>query len=504
MPTDRSAISRYPLLAGPLLALVFGLGMDLEPGHPRVTLTAAMAIWMVVWWVFEAVPLAVTAMLPMVVFPLAGVLSGKVVAPLYFNHIVFLFIGGFLVAIAMQRWALHRRLALGILLLIGTSPRRLLFGFMAATAFLSMWISNTATAMLMVPICLAVVSGIEGEAGEGPAAPMATALLLGVAYAASIGGIATLVGTPPNLSFVRILTISFPEAPEIAFSTWMAFALPLSLGLLVIAWAWLAGAFLRGLPASLGSRELIRGELVQLGPMRPEERSVLVVFVLLAGLWVTRADLRLGGVVLPGWSGLFAHPAWINDGVVAMAMAALLFVLPSRQATGRLLDASAIREIPWDIVLLFGGGFALAYAIKDSGLAAWIAGQMSVFEGASPWVIVAVLCLLATFLTEVTSNTATTEMLLPIVAATAVGIGANPLLLMVPVTLSCSLAFMMPVATPPNAIIFGSGRVRIADMARTGLVLNLIGVVLVTAMVYLLGPIVFDQGLLHLPDWARP
>ncbi len=489
------------LAAGPTAFALTGMLLQI-PAHPAAGWCAATAVWMVLWWISEAVPLAATSLLPLVLFPFLGIMGGKETASAYVNPVIFLFIGGFLVAIAMQRWNLHRRIALFLLLRSAGSPRRMLLGFMAATALLSMWISNTATTMMMVPIALAVLTSLKSGPDERNGRHLAVAMLLGIAYAASIGGIATLVGTPPNLSLARILSISFPDAPELAFNQWMVLALPISLAFFIVAFLLLSHRYLAAshAPIDIGA---IRDEMHHLGPIGGPEVRVAAVFVLLALLWLFRADLHFGSHVLHGWAHLMPEPTFINDGVVAIFMALWLFLLPGDAKHGRLLDSQAFRDIPWDIVLLFGGGFALATGIRDSGLALWIAEQSSGLATLPPVVIVSLLCLGITFMTELTSNTATAETMLPIVAAVAVALGIHPLLLMIPATISCSLAFMLPVATPPNAIVFGSGRLHVRDMVRTGLVLNLVGVLLVTLGVITLGPLAFDTDFWHLPPWAR-
>lgn len=501
---DAAPRSRWMvLLAGPLSALLVLFALDLEPGRPEVTRTAAVAVWMATWWMTEAVPLAVTALLPVVLFPTLGIMSGKAVAPLYFNQIIFLFLGGFMVALAMERWSLHKRIALRVLRVFGSDPRGMLLGFMAATAFLSMWISNTATTMMMVPIAVAVIVKLEDSLGPGPARAPATGLLMGVAYGASLGGIATLVGTPPNLFFAQIFTSTFPDAPEISFVAWMSFALPLSLVFLVVAWSFLSLVFMRGAPRASVDGHAFREQHAALGPMSYEEKIVLADFALLAALWLTRADVELAGVTLPGWSRLFANPGFVGDGTVAVGLALPLFALPSRQRPGhRVLDWATARRLPWGIVLLFGGGFALAAGFEASGLSRWVGDQLRLAGSLHPLLVVAAVCLAITFLTELTSNTATAEILLPILATLAVSIGLNPLMMMIPATLSCSLAFMLPVATPPNAIVFGTSRLRIADMARVGVVLNLAGAVLVTLGAWTLIRLAFAVDLAELPAWA--
>jgi sodium-dependent dicarboxylate transporter 2/3/5 len=476
---------------------------DLDPEHPEVTRTAAVAVWMAVWWMTEAVPLAATALLPVVLFPVLGVMGGRDVAPLYFNHVIFLFIGGFMVALAMERWNLHKRIALRVLLLFGTDPRAILLGFMVAGAFLSMWISNTATTMMMVPIVLAVVGRIEQALPQADAGRAVVGLLLGVAYSASLGGIATPVGTPPNLFFSQIFADRFPGAPEISFLGWMSFALPISLVFLALTWLLLGRLYFSGSQGLELDRSTFRRQLDELGPLSFEERVVLADFVLLAGLWLTRADLRFGeAFAIPGWARLF-ESGFVTDGTVAIALAVVLFVVPSRaEPGGRVLDWATARKLPWNIVLLFGGGFALAKGFEESGLSQWVGNRLSLLEAWPPVLIVLAVALLVTFLTELTSNTATSEVLLPILAALSLSIGVNPLLLMIPGTLSCSLAFMLPVATPPNAIVFGTDRLRIADMARVGMMLNLIGAVLVTAGTWLVVRWVLGIDLSTLPPWA--
>lgn len=497
-----SPLSRTGLWLGPLLAFLLCTFADLKPGEPAVTNTAAVALWMAIWWITEAVPLAATALLPVALFPLLGIMDGKTVAPLYFNHIIFLFIGGFLVALAMQHWQLHKRIALRLLLLFGGCPRCTLTGFMIATAFLSMWISNTATTMMMVPIALAIVIKVEEQSPQQDSR-FGTGIFLGVAYAASIGGLATLVGTPPNLSFARILTIHFPNAPDLSFATWFAFAFPLALIMLICAGITISFLYnIKGRGENIDS-DLIRSQYRELGPMTFAEKIVLADFLLLAILWLTRKSITIGDWTIPGWSNLFENGAWLNDGTVAIFMALLLFIIPSQSENkNRVLDWKIASDLPWHIILLFGGGFALASGFKESGLSLWCAQQLQGLGTIHPLILIAALCLLMTFLTELTSNTATAEMFLPILAALSVAVNVNPLLLMVPATLSCSCAFMLPVATPPNAIVFGTDRIHMRDMARTGIILNLIGVVLITATIWILGRVVLGIDLGTMPDWA--
>lgn len=477
--------------------------MDLEPGKPAVTYTLAIAILMAIWWITEIVPLAITALLPVVLFPLFGVMNGKDVSSTYFNHVIFLFIGGFLVALAMQRWDLHKRIAIRILLITGSSPARILLGFMLATSFLSMWISNTATAMMMVPILLSITKKLEEFIDQKELDKYTVGLLLGVAYSASIGGIATLVGTPPNLSFARIFQIMFPSAPEISFSTWFIYALPITIIFFIITWVYLYFIYRPKKSSDSIKNVNFKDQYKELGPATYEQRVVAIVFATLALLWLTRAGLNIGSIDIPGWSSLFKSPAYINDGTVAVALSIVLFLIPSKNNTKtKIMDWGTAAKIPWNIVLLFGGGFALASAFKVSGLSIYVGEQLSEIGGLPPIVIIAVIALTMTFLTELTSNTATTEMLLPVLAGMSVTIDVNPLLFMLPATISASMAFMLPVATPPNAIVFGSNRISVMQMAKTGFILNLLGVIVVTLVTYYWGSWVFGIDMSSMPEWA--
>ncbi len=501
MSAGRDAAARFGLIAGPAAALLLLLFADLDPAHPAATAMAAVAVWMAVWWMTEAAPLPVTALLPLVLYPVLGIMAGKATAPYYVNSIIFLFLGGFLVALAMERWKLHRRIALAIILAVGGGPQRIVLGFMIAAGFLSMWISNTATAMMMAPIAVAVAKRCGRDGREADAARFGAALLLGTAYGASIGGLATLIGTPPNPLFVSNLALLYPGAPEVGFASWMVLGAPLSVVFGLITWGVLGRVFRLDRLDGLVDHGLFRQEREALGPMAFEEKVVLIDFALLAVLWLTRKGLTVGSLDLPGWSSLLPHGALIDDGTVAVALALVLFVIPSKRG-GRVMDWEAARNLPWGIVLLFGGGFALAAGFTQSGLTVWLGERMHGLASLPPALLVMGVCLTITFLTELTSNTATTQMALPVLAGMAGATGLNPLLLMVPATLSASCAFMLPVATPPNAIIFGTGRVSIRQMARTGLVLNLIGAVLITAAVWALGGLAFGTDLSTVPAWA--
>ena len=497
-------MQKVGLILGPALFLVTNL-FDLEPGNPAVTRMAAVALLMATWWITEAIPLFATALLPLVLFPLLGIERGGVTAPIYFNSIIVLFLGGFMIALTMEKWNLHHRIALKIIRTIGGGPARIVLGFMVAAAFLSMWISNTATAIMMVPIGLAIILEMEEDFGTEDTHAFSVGVMLAIGYACSVGGIATLVGTPPNLSFARIFQTTFPDAPAISFGQWILLGFPISVTMLVIAWLLITKVFFRVPEHVTVDREVVDKQAAALGPVTYEEKAVLVVFALTAFLWVFRVPMQLGFITIPGWSQLLPFPGLIDDGTVAITMASILFLIPSRTpgaAYATLAGKDLIPRLPWNIVLLLGGGFALAYGFQTTGLSTFIGSMFAGLAGVSPFVLIVVVCLSLTFLTELTSNTATTEMILPILASVAVATNVHPLMLMIPATLSASCAFMMPVATPPNAIIFGSNRVRIPEMARIGLVLNLIGVLVISLAFLLLGTAVFGIDFGVMPEWA--
>ncbi len=475
-------------IAGSIIILILGENQNLKY---EISATLSVAFLMAIWWVTEAVPIAVTALLPLVLFPLLGVMNGKTVSSAYVNHIIFLFIGGFLLALATEKHNLHKRIALRILRLSGQSFGRILFGFMFATAFLSMWMSNTATAMMMVPVALSVISKVSESSGEADKKKYAYGLLFGIAYSASIGGTASLIGTPPNLSFARIYAVLFPDTAEISFSQWMIFALPAAVLMLTAAWFLL---FWKYKPKEINiEKNIFKDAYAKLGAISYEEKIVLTAFISVALLWIFRADINFGNYKITGWASLFKHPKYINDGTVAIGISILLFMIPEKShENSRILEFDIISKLPWHIVLLFGGGFALAQAFADSGTAVWIGQQMDFAKNLPPLLIIFLTALLMSFLTELSSNTATTEMLLPVFAGIAVHIGVNPLLLMIPATMAASLAFMLPVATPPNAIIFGTDKLEISEMVKTGFWLNIAGVLIISLIMYYWGQIVFN------------
>ncbi len=502
---------RIALVVGPLLALVTYLllpdryvdasGKETVFTHAgRATL--AVMVWMAVWWVTEAIHIAVTALLPIAVFPLLGIATiGKATAP-YAADVIYLFFGGFVLAAAIQRWGLDRRIAFSTLSLVGTRADRVIAGFMAATALLSMWVSNTATTAMMVPIGLAVLNLVltqrTGKSlAEHGGIPVddradrnfALALLLSIAYSASIGGIGTIIGSPPNGILVRFVGQTYGR--EITFTDWLWIGLPVVIVLLPLAWLLLTKVLFRsGIGEVAGGRDWVRRELRALGPLSGGERATVVVFATTVVLWVTRP--LLSGVSIAG----VAPFSGLTDAGVAMLAAIVLFVIPVDPARGvRAMDWPTARKLPWDVLLLFGGGLSLAAAIEANGVADLLG---TVTEGFGGWPIIGVILAIAaltTFSSELTSNTAQVATMLPLLAAIAPGLGVHPALLLVPCTLSASAAFMMPVGTPPNAIVFGTGLLTIPQMCRAGFWLNLCGVMVVTAVTYLVViPLLVNRG----------
>ncbi len=489
MTVRREVRARIALAAGALLFFAVLFGADPVPEKPAVGRTLAVAVLMACYWLTEALPMGVTALLPVVLLPLLGVMSPSATASEYMNDLMFMFIGGFLLAIAMQEWGLHRRIALRILLWIGRNAATLLLGVMAATWFISWWVNNTATTLMMLPIVMSLMVKLE-ERGGVDAARLTTAMLLGVAYAASIGGMATLIGTAPNLVFLRVYSGAFPDAPPVTFLAWMAAAVPVSTTMLLLLYAYFRVTVLRRCNVPI-DRGLIRDEHRALGPITFEQRVVLSVFVLFVALIVTRADAVFGETTVRGWATRLGLGERMSDGVVAIGMSLVLFLTPSRSQPGFVLDGAALQKLPWEIVILFGGGFALAEAFQVSGLSEYLGKQLGGVAGAPPIVVLAVVTAAVCFLSELASNTALAQVMLPVLASMAGATGIHPLFLMVPATLAASCGFMLPVATPPNAIVFGTRRVRTADMVRAGFVLDWIGIVVVTVLVYTWGRWVF-------------
>ncbi|MCH8568489.1 MAG: SLC13 family permease [Balneolales bacterium] len=488
------------LFLGPVLFLIILLLPTPEALSPEAKAVGAIAVLMAIWWISEALPIAAVALLPISLFPLLNVMpTGQATAP-YADQIIYLFIGGFFIAVTMERWNLHRRIALTVISKVGTAPARIILGFMIASAILSAFVSNTATAMMMVPIGLAVIKqasdiikeqNTEGIDTRPENFHFAIALMLGIAYACSIGGVATIIGTPPNTVFVGVSERLFDQ--QISFALWMLYGVPMAVIMLLITWVYLVRfAFPLRIKELPGGEEFIRAELKNLGPTTKEEKIILVVFGLVALTWIVRG-LQ---VYLPFNFGFF------NDAAIAITGAMILFMIPSDYKNGVfLLDWKTAVSIPWGIVVLFGGGLSLASGFSSTGLAAWIAQSLMFLSGYNIIILLLAVALLTIMLTEVTSNTATATMLMPILASMAIAMSIHPFGLMIAATIAASFAFMLPVATPPNAVVFGSSFVSIPQMARAGFWLNIIGVLIITILSYFLLPLIWGIDLTQPPSW---
>jgi len=475
-PGDRR-LARVGLIGG---ATAFAL-MQLVPGPaalpPEGWAAASVAVLMASWWLSEAVPIPVTALLPLVLFPTLGLTTMQQAASPYANEVIFLFMGGFFMARAMERRGLHRRIALSIVAQMGASPGRVLLGFMAGTAFVSMWISNTSTAAMMLAPALAVAAMLRPTEGPGSSGRynFGVALMLGIAYSASIGGVGTLIGTPPNALFAGAsLELA---GVRVGFLQWMLVAVPISWVMLLVSWLVLLRVYppetLRGDAAAL-----LAEQRRELGPMSPGERTVSVIFALTALGWLMREPKDLGALTIPG---IATWLPGVTDGTVAMMGAIALFLIPTDWRRGEVaLDWSTAVTIPWGVLILFGGGLSLAAAMSETGLAVWIGGGIGALAGWPTAALIAASATLFVFLGEITSNTAMTAMGMPIMAGVAATLGMDPVVLMASVAIASSLGFMLPAGTPPNAIVFGSGYLTIGQMARAGIWLNLVGIVLVT------------------------
>lgn len=483
------------LLLGPILFALTLLFFNPEGLSPEAKAVLASTLWIATWWITEAIPIPIASLLPLVLFPLTQGLDMHTTASSYGDETIFLFMGGFMIALAMEKWNLHRRIALTIISAIGTNMDRIVLGFMVATGFLSMWISNTATAMMMVPIGLAIIYQVSDALKDDPSIDTSRqnfnfgkALMLGIAYSASLGGVATLIGTPPNTLLAGAINKMY--GIELSFAKWMLFGVPLAWSFIFITWFYLVKlAFPSKLKTLPGGRAVIDKEKAELGRASAEEKLVFTIFILAALAWITRSFL------------LSRFIDGLSDGIIAVIFAILLFIIPSVNRKGdHLLDWETAVKLPWGILLLFGGGLAIASGFKSSGLSEWIGSQLMGLQGVSMFVMILLVCALVLALTEITSNTATASMMYPIMASLAVALGIHPYALMIAAGVAASCAFMLPVATPPNAVVFSSGYVRITDMARAGFALNVFGVILVTLAIYYLLPLVWGIDLTVVPE----
>ncbi|WP_321343111.1 SLC13 family permease [uncultured Draconibacterium sp.] len=485
--TRQITLFLFPTLAA-LLIIFNPLNID-----QQVVKMLAVILLVAGWWVFESLPLPVTSLLPVFLFPLLGIMDGKMVAVQYFNDIIFLYVGGFIISLALERWNLHKRIAYKTLLFFGSSHIRILFGFMIASSFLSMWMSNTATAMLMLPIAISVLSELERLQGHKQIAKYKIGLLLGIAYACSIGGITTLIGTPPNLVFSALFRELYQGQQEISFSQWLMFSFPIYFVMIFLSTIVLYLLHKPEKNTDEVPRHYIRNEYEKLGKINYEQKVLAVVFFLFAFALIFKNNIEIGNFTIPGWSSLFPYSSFIKDGNIAVAIAFLLYLIPSRSDRNeKMMDWKTTLKLPWGIILLFGGGSALAKGAVTSGFSSWIGDIITNNAGNNSVAIVSASTAAMAFLTEFTSNVSTAQILLPVMSSIADKLLLPPLLLMIPVTIASSLAFMMPVATPPNAIVFGSGFISVKNMILPGLIMNILGIIIVLTVTIFWGTYVFN------------
>jgi len=487
------------ILSGPLLALLFVLFVDLNPENPLVSRMAAVTIWVAVWWLFEVVDIGVSAFLPLILMPLCGIMDAKTVANQYIDHIIFLFMGGFLIAFALEKWHLHHRISLRILMTIGDNPAKILAGMMFTAYFISAWMSNTATTLMLYPAVLAVYTHVKSVSGK-PSENIAVALLLGLAYAASIGGMATLVGTPTNMIFYGYFKNKFPDDTTLNFLSWCKYGVPVSMGMLVACYAILRIFYIKKADNIPFDKAYFSDAYKRLGEWSREQLIVSFFFVVTVILWFTRADIDLGATKLHGWGnwlsftvfengvalmkeGVAVKKAFVEESTVAIFIATLLFFIPAKTSTGEkttLLTWEDAQKIPLNILLLFGAGFALGKGFEVSGLSEWIAGRLKFLEGESTLVLIMCICLAICIISEFASNVASIQLSLPILMAITTNMHIDPLVLMLPATLAASLGFMLPVATAPNTIVFSSGLIPVRKMLTAGFFLDIVGIVFIT------------------------
>ncbi len=483
-------LPRLGLLFGPVAFLIIYFFVQSPDLKPAAQAMLGLAAWMAIWWITEAIPIAATAFLPLIFMPLLGILPISDVSANYMHPTVMLYMGGFLLATGIEKWNLHRRIALNIINLLGTDLRKIVLGFILATGILSMWISNSATSLMMLPIGLAVVNQFKeqlGESSKSIADRLGKNIMLGIAYGASIGGVATLIGTPTNTILAAVVSDLYGYT--IGFNEWMMFGLPLSLILFAICWFYLVNSA-NPLPKRFslaGGKLIISNQLKSLGKTSFEEKTVMIVFGLVCVAWIIRGFVL--NALIPG----------IDDTIIVLTGVVILFILPSSSPKERILDWKTAEKIPWGILILFGGGLALAEGFGVTGLAEWIGQRFTLIEGISFFGLLLIIIASVNFLTEVTSNVATASMLLPILAAVAFKLDLHPYGLMVGATLAASCAFMLPVATPPNAVVFGSGYLQMKDMVKAGFWLNVISILLVALMVYFFLPWLWDIDLSQNP-----
>ncbi|MBA3664332.1 MAG: SLC13/DASS family transporter [Bacteroidetes bacterium] len=472
-------------ILGPLLAVLFWTFVELDKDNHKVTLMAGIAIWMCTWWFTEAVGLAVTALIPVLMLPAFGISDCKTVSQQYSDSIIFLFIGGFMLAFAIEKWNFHKRIALKILSLVGHNPATILLGVMLSTYLISNWISNTATTMMLFSAVLALIHETKAHVSRNYH-KFAAALLLGLAFSATIGGMATPVGTPPNMYFFKAYREAFPLATDLNFLKWSFIGYPISITFLCTTYLILNFYFLRNKVELTIEKSFFKTSYKTLGRFSWEEKWVFSIFIFCILAWFTRADIDFGNFKFKGWNHLFVNPKYIDDAFVALLAALLLFLIPSKASAGEaLLVWDDAKKLRYDIILMFGSGFALAYGFEASGLSNWLAASLVVLKGVSPILVILGICIIITIISEFASNIASIQLAIPVMMALQKDLDLPPLLLMMPATFAASLGFMLPVATAANTIVFGTKQIEIKDMFKVGIVLDIIGILIITLMCYL-------------------
>jgi sodium-dependent dicarboxylate transporter 2/3/5 len=481
-------ISKYLLIfLGPLAASLIWLFADLDSSNPKVTLMAGIAVWMSIWWFTEAVHLAVTALIPFLLMPILGISDTKSVAQQYTDSIIFLFIGGFMLAFAIEKWHLHKRIAIKILSIMGTKPHYILLGIMLSSYLISNWISNTATTMMLFGAILALISETdEYISGEVNKNRFAAAVLLGLAFSATIGGMATPVGTPPNMYFFKAYKEAFTGVDDLNFMKWASIGFPLSFLFLIITYFILRFYFLKKTVRITNINKLFfKDSYKSLGKFSYEEKWITALFLTCMILWLTRTDIVFDKFTINGWNHLFQQSKYIDDATVAIAAALLLFLIPSKKNKGEaLLEWEDAKKIRYDIILMFGSGFALAHGFEVSGLSTWLANLLVALKGVNIIFIILGICAIVTVISEFASNIASIQLAMPVMIALQRDLELPPLLLMIPATFAASLGFMLPVATAANTVVFGTKRINIKDMFKVGLVLDAIGILIITLFCY--------------------
>jgi sodium-dependent dicarboxylate transporter 2/3/5 len=458
-----------------------------DSSHPEMMAMLGLVCWVALWWFTEVVHIAITSLLPFVLLPSLGIIDIKETAAQYMDPILFLFIGGFIISFAIEKWGLHKRVALRILSITGKNPAQLLLGIMITSYFISMWISNTATVMMLLSAVMAIIYQLDHHYNDKHQhRKLSSALLIGLAYAATIGGMATLVGTPTNMIFYRAYLEAYPLQNDLSFISWFKVGFPISILLLIITWMILKINISKKEQAINFDISIFKKAYQDLGKFSSEEKTVGLIFISTALLWFTRADIPLGSFTIKGWCNLFPYPNQMQDSTVAIVCALLLFILPASEKGKSILEWKDTAKLPFDILLLFGSGFALAKGFESSGLSKYLASQLNFLNGVHPLMILLIVCVIITIISEFASNVASIQLALPILIALQNAMHLHPMLLLVPATLAASLGFMMPVATAPNTIVFSSGHIKTSEMGFVGFWVNISGIVIISLITYFL------------------